>query len=141
MATNKLTVSLKTSDFEALSVALYGLEYGFGERTLALRMTSRSSRYHITLPITCRYRDNQPSFSTNRVIPLTREVLCKLAGEEPFLRVKLSHGASYYSVRVSVSGKVLLEVDRTEISLMWQEYDEAEAVLKKGLDRVKEKLG
>jgi hypothetical protein len=112
MATNELTVSMKTSDFEALNVILYGPEYGFGERTSALRMTSRSSRYHITLPITSRYSDNQLSFSIDRVSPSTWEVLCERAGEEPILRVKLSHGASYYFVRISVPGKVPLEDDR-----------------------------
>jgi hypothetical protein len=109
MTTHELTVSIKTSDFEALNVALYGPEHGFGERTLALRMTSRSSRYYIALPNTCRYSDNQPSISTDRVIPLTWVVLCELAGDEPFLRVKLSHGASYHFVGISKPEKVPLE--------------------------------
>jgi hypothetical protein len=109
MATHQLTVSMKKTDFEALSIALYGPERGFGERTLALRMTSGSSRYHITLPLICRYKDILPCLLTDKVISSTWELLCELAGEEPFLRVKLSHGASYYFARVAVPGKVPLE--------------------------------
>jgi hypothetical protein len=147
MATHSLTVSLKSPDFHALNTSLYSPEHGFGERTLALRMTSRSSRYHITLPLICRYKDNVPSLLTDKVVRSTWELLCELAGElageQPFLRVELSHGPSYYFVRVAMPGKVPLEDERTEVSLVWQEYDEydeAKEALKKGLGWVKEKL-
>jgi hypothetical protein len=143
MATHSLTVSLKNPDFHALNTSLYGPEHGFGERTLALRMTSRSSRYHITLPLICRYKDNVPSLLTDKVVRSTWELLYELAGEQPFLRIKLSHGPSYYFVRVGMPGKVPLEDERTEMGLVWQEYDEydeAKEALKKGLGWVKEKL-
>ncbi|KAF1833037.1 hypothetical protein BDW02DRAFT_399852 [Decorospora gaudefroyi] len=140
MSNAYLTMSLKSADLVALSQALYGSEHGFGERILALQMTSRSPRYRIEFPICCRYKDNIPSFTADRVVRETWDALCGFASEEPFLRVKLAHDGSSYYARVSVPGNMPVQEGRVEVRLSWREYDEVRMVLRRGVEWVKKKL-
>jgi hypothetical protein len=114
---------MTVNEFVALEQALYGHEHGFGERILNLEMRSRSPRFNIMLPVTCRYLGNRPAVSTDRVIDLTWDTLCSFAAEEEFIRVEFYTGVDSYDARLSLPGKIPLEDDRTETSLRWQEYD------------------
>jgi hypothetical protein len=52
----------------------------------------------------------------------------------------LDDGTASYDARLSLPGTVPLEGKRAEVSLRWQEYDEAKYMLKKGVKWMKEKL-
>jgi hypothetical protein len=140
MPPHELTVSMSVNEFVALDKALYGHEHGFGERILNLEIRSRSPRFNIKLPVTCRYSRNRPKFSTDRVTDSNWDMLCSFAAEEEFLRVEFCNSADSYDVRLSLPGKIPLEDFRTEMSLIWQKHDEAKIILRKGINWMKGKL-
>ena len=140
MSLHKLTVSMRTSALDALNEALYGSTYSFGQRVLPLEMKSRTPRFFIKLPIICRYKDNKPILLLEKVTKPTWSTLCKHIEAERITKVILDDGTRSYDARLSLPGSELLEERRTEVSLRWQENEEAIYVVKKSLEWVKEKL-
>jgi hypothetical protein len=140
MSLEKLTVSMRTSALEALNEVLYGSEHGLGERTLPLEMKSRTSRSLIKLPLTCRYKDNRSTLLFDKVTRSIWDMLCGHVDDEGIIKIVLDDGTVSYDARLSLPGKRPLEEKRTEVSLQWQEYEEAKYVLRQGLEWMKEKL-
>jgi hypothetical protein len=140
MSPQMLTASMRLSTFDALNEALYGSAYGFGERVLPLELRSRTPRFFIKLPVTCRYKDDKLTLLFEKVTKPTWNALCEHVGEERTIRVILDDGTQSYDARLSLPGSEPLEDKRTEVDLRWQEYEEAVYVLKKILAWIKEKL-
>jgi hypothetical protein len=75
-----------------------------------------------------------------KVTKPTWSTLCKHIEAERITKVILDDGTRSYDARLSLPGSELLEERRTEVSLRWQENEEAIYVVKKSLEWVKEKL-
>jgi hypothetical protein len=131
---------MKTTALDALNEALYGSQYGFGERTLPLEMKSRTSKYFIKLPVTCRYKDNKPTFLFEKVTKPEWDSLCELVTGERVIKVMLNDGIRSYAGRLLLPGDASPAETRPEVSLRWQEYEEVTYVFKKGFEWLKKKL-
>lgn len=57
--TLRLTVYMLPHRYSVLSRALYGKEYGFGERVLQFDMVSGQDNLDIKIPVLCQYMSNQ----------------------------------------------------------------------------------
>jgi hypothetical protein len=75
-----------------------------------------------------------------KVTKPTWSTLCKHVEAERIIKIILDDGTRSYDARLSLPGSEPLEERRAEVSLRWQEYEEAIYVVKKSLEWVKEKL-
>ncbi|KAL6702481.1 hypothetical protein ACN47E_001636 [Coniothyrium glycines] len=141
MSPPNLLIYMPPHEFELLSSSLYGDEHGLGERTLSLNMLSREKRVDLRMPVICKYKDNMPTFVTDRVSKEKWFDLCGLVLEESTFKIVLSTGSFDYRARIAHQDIKPLKQDRTRTIFEWiDEEEDAVAVLKEGLHWIRSRL-
>ncbi|KAH9878911.1 hypothetical protein J1614_002346 [Plenodomus biglobosus] len=135
-----LIVYMRTEQHEELNKALYGPKYGFGERLLNLNMTSGHEHLTLKMPVTCRYHDNLPTLTSNRVTKDDWREFCCLVESERVVRVIFSDGKSRFRGKVVLLGAKPPRSGGVEVSFRWEEYDDAVIALQHGVSWLKDKL-
>jgi hypothetical protein len=82
-----LILTLPVTHSRTLESLLYGTTYGSGPRALSSKLVSFEHDVEVSLPITCHYIRNQPSFTTNEVSRTKFMRLSRLVDEKGELDV------------------------------------------------------
>ncbi|KAF1911540.1 hypothetical protein BDU57DRAFT_524070 [Ampelomyces quisqualis] len=124
---------------EALSAALYGEEYGFGERIMFLDLVSGQDNLWIKMQILCHYENNLPILET-RIDKDQWKLFCDIVAGHGVVKIILDDGARDHLAKVTAFGAAAPSDGGVEMGFVWKEIDDAMILLEKSVRWIKKKV-
>lgn len=124
---------------ETLSAALYGEEYGFGERIMTVDALSGQDNLRIDIPVLCRYEDNLPILST-RIEKDQWKLFCNMVASQGVVKIIMYDGTRDHLTKVTVSGAASLGDGGVEMRFVWKEMDDAMILLENSVKWLERKM-
>ena len=138
-----LALILPNTDSLTLESILYGTAYGSGPRALSLKLVSFAKDVEVSLPISCHYIRNKPSFTTSEVSKTKFLRLTRLVAEKGELNVGIVLDREGEKTKV-FRGRLMTrmreggfsrerdgEEGEVKTKLRWQEEDEVMLIVNK----------